>query len=65
VALLPGSLLHVNKNGGKLNIGIHSGDNGLVVNPIKGNSNVRSSCTDEAVRLTAPIKLTLESAVEF
>jgi GTP-binding protein len=26
---------------------------------------VRSSGTDEAVRLTTPIKLTLESAVEF
>jgi GTP-binding protein len=48
-------------------IGIHSRDNDLVVNPIKGKqlTNVRSSGTDEAVRLTPPIKLTLESAVEF
>ncbi len=48
-------------------IGIHSRDNDLVVNPIKGKqlTNVRSSGTDEAVRLTTPIKLTLESAVEF
>ncbi len=48
-------------------IGIHSRDNDLVVNPIKGKqlTNVRASGTDEAVRLTPPIKLTLESAVEF
>ena len=48
-------------------IGIHSRDNDLVVNPIKGKqlTNVRASGTDEAVRLTTPIKLTLESAVEF
>ena len=48
-------------------IGIHSRDNDLVVNPIKGKklTNVRTSGTDEAVRLTTPIKLTLESAVEF
>ncbi len=48
-------------------IGIHSRDNDLVVNPIKGKklTNVRASGTDEAVRLTTPIKMTLESAVEF
>jgi len=48
-------------------IGIHSRDNDLVVNPIKGKqlTNVRSSGTDEAVRLITPVALTLESAVEF
>ena len=48
-------------------IGIHSRDNDLVVNPIKGKqlTNVRSSGTDEAVRLITPIALSLESAVEF
>jgi GTP-binding protein len=48
-------------------IGIHSRDNDLVVNPIKGKqlTNVRASGTDEAVRLTTPIKLSLEAAVEF
>ncbi|MBS1199082.1 MAG: typA [Proteobacteria bacterium] len=48
-------------------IGIHSRDNDLVVNPIKGKqlTNVRASGTDEAVRLTPPIELTLESAIEF
>ena len=48
-------------------IGIHSRDNDLVVNPIKGKqlTNVRSSGTDEAVRLVPPIILTLENAVEF
>ena len=48
-------------------IGIHSRDNDLVVNPIKGKqlTNVRASGTDEAVRLVPPIVLTLEYAVEF
>ncbi len=48
-------------------IGIHSRDNDLVVNPIKGKqlTNVRASGTDEAVRLVPPIKINLEYAVEF
>ena len=48
-------------------IGIHSRDNDLVVNPLKGKklTNIRASGTDEAVRLTTPIKLTLEGAGEF
>ena len=48
-------------------IGIHTRDNDLVVNPIKGKqlTNVRASGTDEAVRLVPPIQLTLESAIEF
>ncbi|ANQ85191.1 GTP-binding elongation factor [Azoarcus olearius] len=48
-------------------IGIHTRDNDLVVNPIKGKqlTNVRASGTDEAVRLIPPIALTLESAIEF
>ncbi|MFA7270656.1 MAG: translational GTPase TypA [Sterolibacterium sp.] len=48
-------------------IGMHSRDNDLVVNPIKGKqlTNVRASGTDEAVRLVPPIQITLESAVEF
>jgi len=48
-------------------IGIHSRDNDLVVNPIKGKqlTNIRASGTDEAVRLTPPIQVTLESAIEF
>ena len=48
-------------------IGIHSRDNDLIVNPIKGKqlTNVRSSGTDEAVRLVPPILMTLEYAVEF
>ena len=48
-------------------IGIHSRDNDLVVNPIKGKhlTNVRASGTDEAVRLVPAIELTLEKAVEF
>ncbi len=48
-------------------IGVHSRDNDLVVNPIKGKqlTNVRASGTDEAVRLVPPIQITLESAVEF
>jgi GTP-binding protein len=48
-------------------IGIHSRDNDLVVNPIKGKqlTNVRASGTDEAVRLVPPIRMSLEYAVEF
>ena len=48
-------------------IGIHSRDNDLVVNPIKGKqlTNVRASGKDEAIALTPPIQLTLEYAVEF
>jgi GTP-binding protein len=48
-------------------IGIHSRDNDLVVNPIKGKqlTNIRASGTDEAVRLVPPIQITLESAIEF
>ena len=48
-------------------IGVHSRDNDLVVNPIKGKqlTNVRSSGTDEAVRLVPPVLMSLEAAVEF
>ncbi|KAF1015477.1 MAG: translational GTPase TypA [Burkholderia sp.] len=48
-------------------IGIHSRDNDLVVNPIKGKqlTNVRASGTDEAVRLVPPIQMSLEYAVAF
>ena len=48
-------------------IGIHSRENDLVVNPIKGKqlTNVRASGTDEAVRLVPPVQLSLEAAVEF
>ena len=48
-------------------IGIHSRDNDLVVNPIKGKqlTNVRASGTDEAVRLVPPVDCSLEYAVEF
>ncbi|HUO44225.1 MAG TPA: translational GTPase TypA [Burkholderiales bacterium] len=48
-------------------IGIHSRDNDLVVNPVKTKqlTNIRAAGKDEAIMLTPPIKLTLESAVEF
>jgi GTP-binding protein len=48
-------------------VGIHSRDNDLIVNPIKGKklTNVRAAGKDEAVTLTPPIQLTLESAIEF
>ncbi len=48
-------------------IGIHSRDNDLVVNPIKGKklTNVRAAGKDDAILLTPPITLTLEYAVEF
>ncbi|HEC28574.1 MAG TPA: translational GTPase TypA [Gammaproteobacteria bacterium] len=48
-------------------IGIHSRDNDLVVNPLKGKqlTNVRASGTDENIVLTPPIRQTLEQALEF
>ncbi|MDD4881140.1 MAG: translational GTPase TypA [Gallionellaceae bacterium] len=48
-------------------IGIHSRDNDLVVNPVKGKqlTNVRASGTDEAVRLVPAMEMNLERAVEF
>ena len=48
-------------------IGIHSRDNDLVVNPLKGKqlTNVRASGTDEAISLTPPIRMSLEQALEF
>lgn len=48
-------------------IGIHSRDNDIVVNPIRGKqlTNIRASGTDEAIRLVPPVQLTLEHAVEF
>ena len=48
-------------------IGEHSRDNDLEVNPLKGKklTNVRASGTDEAVRLTTPMQLSLEQAIAY
>jgi len=48
-------------------IGIHSRDNDLTVNPLKGKqlTNVRASGSDENILLTPPIRLSLEQALEF
>ena len=48
-------------------IGIHSRDNDLTVNALKGKqlTNVRASGTDEAQTLTPPLNYTLEQALEF
>lgn len=48
-------------------VGIHSRDNDLVINVLKGKqlTNVRASGSDDAVVLTPPIKLDLEQALEF
>lgn len=48
-------------------IGIHSRDNDLTVNALKGKqlTNVRASGTDDAQVLTPPIIMTLEQALEF
>ena len=45
----------------------HNRENDLEVNPLKGKqlTNVRASGTDEAVRLTTPIKLSLEEAIAY
>ncbi len=48
-------------------IGEHSRENDLEVNPLKGKklTNVRASGTDEAVRLTTPIRMSLEEAIAY
>jgi GTP-binding protein len=48
-------------------IGEHNRENDLEVNPLKGKklTNVRASGTDEAVRLTTPITLSLEEAIAY
>ena len=48
-------------------IGEHSRDNDLEVNPLKGKklTNVRASGTDEAVRLTTPVRLNLEQSIAY
>jgi len=48
-------------------VGIHSRDNDLTVNPLKGKqlNNIRASGTDENLILSPPIRYTLEQALEF
>jgi GTP-binding protein len=48
-------------------IGIHSRDNDLEVNVLKGKklTNIRAAGKDEAVRLTPPVKMTLERALAW
>jgi GTP-binding protein len=48
-------------------VGVHSRDNDLTVNPLKGKqlTNIRAAGRDENVILTPPLRLTLEQAMEF
>ena len=48
-------------------IGIHSRDNDLEVNVLKGKqlTNIRSVNKDEAVKLTPPIRMTLDRALSW
>ena len=48
-------------------IGIHSRNNDLVVNALKGKqlTKVRASGTDENIQLVPPVKQSLEQAIEF
>ncbi|MFC4626238.1 translational GTPase TypA [Daeguia caeni] len=48
-------------------VGIHSRDNDLEVNVLKGKklTNIRAAGKDEAVKLTPPIKMTLERALSW
>jgi GTP-binding protein len=48
-------------------VGIHSRDNDLVVNAVRQKqlTNFRVSGKEDAIKITPPIELTLESAVEF
>jgi GTP-binding protein len=48
-------------------VGIHTRDNDLEVNVLKGKklTNIRTTSKDEAVRLTPPIRMTLEKALAW
>jgi GTP-binding protein len=48
-------------------IGIHTRNNDLVVNPLKGKqlTNIRAAGTDENIQLSPPIRMSLEQALEF
>ena len=48
-------------------VGEHTRDNDLEVNVLKGKklTNIRTTSKDEAVRLTPPIKMTLEKALAY
>ncbi len=48
-------------------VGIHTRDNDLVVNVIKGKqlTNIRAAGSDENIILTPPIKMSLEQSLEF
>ena len=48
-------------------VGVHSRDNDLVVNAVRSKqlTNFRVSGKEDAIKLTPPIALTLEYAVEF
>jgi len=48
-------------------LGEHNRDNDLEINPLKGKqlTNVRASGTDEAVRLTTPVRMSLEESIAY
>jgi GTP-binding protein len=48
-------------------VGIHSRSNDLTVNPLKGKqlTNIRTVLKDEALALNAPLRMSLEQALEF
>jgi GTP-binding protein len=48
-------------------VGEHTRDNDLIVNVLKGKqlTNIRTTSKDEAIRLTAPIRMTLEKALAY
>jgi GTP-binding protein len=48
-------------------VGLHSRENDLTVNPLKGKqlTNIRAAGKDDALLLTPPVKFSLEQAMEF
>ena len=48
-------------------IGLHSRSNDLTVNPLKAKqlTNIRTQMKDDALQMAAPLKMTLEQALEF
>jgi GTP-binding protein len=48
-------------------VGEHTRDNDLEINVLKGKqlTNIRTTSKDEAVRLTTPVKLSLEQSIAY
>ena len=50
-----------------MSVGEHTRDNDLEINVLKGKqlTNIRTTSKDEAIRLTPPVRMTLEKAIAY